>query len=87
MTTAEALPVKTIAAAKFKATCLALMDEVQSKREPVVITKNGKPVARLEPLEIEDDPLAIYRFAQGKITIHGDIVAPAADPVEWANLE
>ena len=78
---------KTIAAAKFKATCLALMDEVQSKREPVLITKNGKPVARLEPVEIDDDPLAIYRFAQGKITIHGDIVAPAADPDEWNMLK
>jgi hypothetical protein len=33
---------RTMAAGRFKATCLAVMDEVQAKREPVVITKNGK---------------------------------------------
>lgn len=74
---------RTMAAGKFKATCLAVMDEVQAKREPVVITKKGKPVARLEPIEIDDDPLAIYRFAQGKITIHGDIVSPVVDSDDW----
>ena len=78
---------KTIAAAKFKATCLARMDEVQAKREPVLVIKNGKPIAKLVPVQIDDDPLAIYRFAQGKITIHGDIVAPAADPDEWNMLK
>jgi prevent-host-death family protein len=41
---------QTITAGQFKAKCLAIMDEVQSKREPVIITKNGKPVARLEPI-------------------------------------
>ena len=42
---------KTMAAGKFKATCLAVMDEVQAKREPVVLTKNGKPVAKLVPVD------------------------------------
>ncbi len=41
---------KTIAAGKFKATCLAVLDEVQSKRETVVVTKNGTPVAQLVPM-------------------------------------
>ena len=43
---------KTIAAGKFKATCLAIMDEVQARRESVVITKNGKPVAKLIPVDL-----------------------------------
>ncbi len=46
---------RTMAAGKFKATCLAVMDEVQAKREPVVLTKNGRPVAELVPIEIEAD--------------------------------
>lgn len=42
--------VKKIAAGKFKARCLAIMDEVQAKREAVVITKRRKPVAKSGPL-------------------------------------
>ena len=40
---------KTMAAGSFKAQCLAVMDEVQAKRETVVITKHGKPVVKLIP--------------------------------------
>ena len=65
---------KTMAAGKFKATCLAVIDEVQAKRHSVVITKNGRPVAKMVPLE-EEDPLAVFRFP-GKIEILGDIMAP-----------
>ena len=65
-----------MAAAKFKATCLAVLDEVQSKRELVLLTKNGKPVAKLVPIEEEKDPLAAFRFP-GHITIIGDIVFPS----------
>jgi prevent-host-death family protein len=70
---------KTMTASKFKATCLAVMDEVEAKREPVLITKNGKPVARLEPLDLEDDPLAVFRFGKGRIV--GDIVSPITE--DW----
>jgi prevent-host-death family protein len=45
---------KTIAAAKFKAHCLSLMDDVHKNREPIVITKRGKPVAKLVPAGNED---------------------------------
>jgi prevent-host-death family protein len=74
---------RTMAAGKFKATCLAVMDEVQAKREPVVITKNGKPVARLMPVELpqEKDPLDAFYF--GKIEILGDIMAPIYSDEEW----
>jgi prevent-host-death family protein len=72
---------KTIAAGKFKATCLSVLDEVKAKREPVIVTKNGKPVAKLVPLEAEDDPLAVFRFP-GKIEIHGDIMAPLYSDAE-----
>jgi len=64
-----------MAAGKFKATCLAVMDEVQSKREPVVITKNGKPVAKLIPIPGEgSDP--IFGFYKGKLEIPGDVISP-----------
>ena len=38
---------KEMAAGEFKARCLAIMDQVRESGEPVLITKHGKPVARL----------------------------------------
>lgn len=75
---------KTIPAGDFKARCLAIMDEVQAKRQAVIITKRGKPVAKLVPVEKQDDD--IFGFFRGKITIKGDIVAPAFTPEEWGDL-
>jgi prevent-host-death family protein len=68
---------KTMAAGKFKAQCLAVMDEVQAKRMPVLVTKNGKPVAKLVPIDLseDDDPLDVFKFP-GKVEILGDIMAP-----------
>lgn len=42
---------RTISATQFKARCLALLDEVAETGEPLVVTKRGKPVARVEPIE------------------------------------
>jgi prevent-host-death family protein len=42
---------RTIAAGRFKAQCLRLLDEVAETGETIVVTKRGKPVAKLEPLE------------------------------------
>lgn len=41
----------TVAASEFKARCLALLDEVAETRAEYVVTKHGRPVARLVPLE------------------------------------
>jgi len=72
---------KTIPAGAFKACCLAIMDEVQAKREAIVITKRGKPVAKLVPVEKEKDD--IFGFMKGKLTVLGDVVSPIIDPADW----
>ena len=41
---------KTIAAGKFKDICLQTLDEVAVQRRPIVITKRGRPVAKLVPI-------------------------------------
>jgi len=75
---------KKMAAGVFKAKCLAVMDEVQAKRETVIITKRGKPVAKLVPIgAVTDD---IYGFMAGKGKITGDVVKPALTLKEWGNL-
>ncbi len=75
---------KKMGAGAFKANCLAIMDEVQAKHETVVITKHGEPVAKLVPVEPEDDD--IFGFLRGKATITGDVVSPALSLREWGNL-
>ena len=76
---------KTMAAGTFKTNCLAVMDEVQARKESVVITKHGRPVAKLVPVGEARD--SIYGFSQGKGTVLGDIVAPAMPLEEWGRLK
>lgn len=61
------------------------MDEVEAKREAVLITKHGRPVAQLVPVQIGTDE--IFDFFRGKGAITGDVVAPAFSPKEWGSLK
>ena len=72
---------KTVPAARFKAQCLRIMDEVKKGRESVLITKKGKPVARLVPAE--DAPTDVFGCLAGELEIAGDIVAPVLSPSDW----
>lgn len=76
---------KKMAAGAFKTNCLAVMDEVQAKNETVVITKHGKPVAKLVPVSPDKDE--IYDFLAGKGAIAGDVVSPAISPEDWGELK
>ena len=67
---------RTVSAAEFKARCLALLDEVRETRETLVVTKRGKPVARV--VAVEDQ--ARGRPLRGSVRVRGDIVAPVAEP-------
>jgi prevent-host-death family protein len=60
---------QTINASKFKEQCLALLENLDP--EGIVITKHGKPVARLIPAS--SDCAALIGSLKGKIQIHGDI--------------
>ncbi len=77
---------KKMAAGKFKVHCLAVMDEVRSKRESVLITKRGKPVAKLVPVGEDKGKDEIFGFLAGKGKITGDIISPAISPEEWGDL-
>jgi len=77
---------RTIPAGKFKAQCLAIMDEVAAKRQAIVITKRGKPVAKLVPVEKQKDDIFGFFKSKGTIEIKGDIVSPAFTPEEWGDL-
>jgi prevent-host-death family protein len=65
---------RTIKASEFKAKCLKLMDEVAQSGEPLVVTKNGKPIAQLSPISRERR--SIWGLHKGQIEILGDIIEP-----------
>jgi prevent-host-death family protein len=77
---------KTIPAGQFKVHCLAIMDEVQAKRQAVVITKRGKPVAKLVPVEKQKDDIFGFMKGKGTVEIKGDIISPVLTPEEWGDL-
>lgn len=77
---------KTIPAGAFKTNCLSIMDEVRAKREPVVITKHGQPVAKLVPVDANTGTDEIFGFFSGRGSVTGDVVAPALFPKEWGTL-
>lgn len=62
---------KTIAAAKFKEQCLSVLDTVGP--EGIVITKHGKPVAKLIPIERES--AAMIGTLRGRLKITGDVMS------------
>lgn len=70
---------KTMKASEFKATCLKVMDDVERTGEPVLITKNGKPVSKLVP--VRTCPKTLFGVMKGRVKIKGDIVSPL--DVEW----
>jgi prevent-host-death family protein len=60
---------KLIAAAKFKEQCLSILDRVDD--EGIVITKRGRPVAKLIPIRAESATL--IGSLKGKLKIKGDL--------------
>ena len=71
--------IESISAGEFKAKCLQLMDEVQARHKEIVITKRGKPIAKLVPYA--EEPQTLYGCMKGSVTSHGNIIDPIED--EW----
>ena len=61
---------KTVAAGRFKNACLRMLDEVDESREPVLITKRGRPVAKLVPV----------RATKSRRSLAGSILEEKGDP-------
>lgn len=70
---------KTVSAGNFKTHCLSLINEVVQSNASVIVTKYGKPVAKLVPFDtdkdINDKPL------RGSVTFLGDVISPIDE--EW----
>jgi len=68
--------VKRIPAGEFKAKCLALLDEVAETGTPLIVTKRGKPVARVVPVTETR-----VKSLKGSIVYEGDLLSPIG--VTW----
>ncbi len=64
-----------IAAGEFKAKCLALLDEVALTGQNIVVTKRGKPVAKIAPLDEGKAP-----SLRGSVLWEKDVLSPVGDP-------
>lgn len=62
-----------IGAGEFKTHCLKLIDRVSQTKQPIIITKHGKPMAKLTP--IEDETYSLFGCLANTVEIKGDIVA------------
>ncbi len=74
---------KTMKASECKAKFLGVLDDVAFKRERVIVTKNGKPVAEIIP--IVEKPKSIIGALKGSVLYMGDIESPL--DVEWEALK
>jgi prevent-host-death family protein len=78
--------VEQIAISKFKATCLAVLEEVRKTGKPVQVTRFGQPVAVIGPPETMKAPARQLGTLRGTVKILGDIVSPISDPEDWEVL-
>jgi prevent-host-death family protein len=68
-----------IAISEFKAKCLAILENVEKTKQPIRITRHGKPVAEVIPSKSVMDRAAWIGSMKDSIQILGDIVSPVID--------
>jgi prevent-host-death family protein len=72
-----------IAISKFKATCLEVLERVRTTKQPVRVTRFGKPVADILPPQEQAAPKRRLGTMAGSGRILGDIVGPIGDESDW----
>jgi prevent-host-death family protein len=70
---------KEIAISEFKAKCLSILEQVEKTKQPIRITRHGKPVADVVPTIPIVDRAALFGSMRNSIKILGDIVSPVID--------
>jgi prevent-host-death family protein len=75
---------KTMVVSDFKAKCIAVLREAQRSGEPLLVTRRGRPLARIEPISeaATERRLGLY---QGRMRIRGDIVHGTSEG-DWEML-
>ena len=77
---------ETMAISKFKARCLAVLEQVRRTGTPIRITRHGTPVADVLPPAPEPRTADWLGAMAGTAKIKGDIVTPTSDLVDWESV-
>ena len=72
-----------ISAVQFRANCFKILDDVQQNHKEVIITKRGKPIAKLVNIAKENDKDPLLGAMPGVIETKGDLTEPVLDPDAW----
>ncbi len=76
-----------IAISEFKAKCLSLLQQVCKTKQPIRVTRFGKPVADvIPPAGLQVNRNAWIGSGKGTAKILGDIISPASEPGDWEAL-
>jgi prevent-host-death family protein len=73
---------KSVAISEFKSHCLSLLEDVARTGEPLLVTKRGRPLARITP----SGNIAIARpqdTLRGSVSYEGDLLAPVVSAEAW----
>ena len=72
-----------ITAANFRSNCFKILDEVAKKHIDVVITKRGKPIAKLVHIEQPKEKDPMLGAMEGLVETIGDLTEPVIDDEAW----
>ena len=72
-----------ISISKFKATCLAVLEQVRRTNQPIRVTRFGQPVAEIIPPKVERVGERKLGTLREGVIIHGDIVSPISSEDDW----
>lgn len=75
-----------IAISKFKATCLAVIEQVRKSGKPVLVTRFGEPMAEVIPAPVRNKPKQWVGSLASTGMVNGDIVSPASTEDDWEAL-
>ncbi len=75
---------KEVAISEFKAKCLAILDEVQKTKQPIRVTRRGRPIAEVSPPSPTNN--RDWMGSMKEMKILGDIISPASDEDDWEVL-
>lgn len=72
-----------ISAAEFRANCFKILDQVNVTHQEVVITKRGKPIAKLVHFARQNEKDPLLGSMEGLVETIGDLTEPVVDPEAW----
>jgi prevent-host-death family protein len=75
-----------VSISEFKAKCIGLLEQVRKTKQPLRVTRHGKPVAEVVPVSEPVDRAQMIASMQGSGETLGDIISPANDEDDWEVL-